>query len=336
MQYLKQSTASQEISLGYFLDSTDGNTEETALTIANTDIKLRKGGTTTLANKNSGGATHISNGVYHATLDATDTNTLGMLEIYVHVAGALAVKNTYMVLPAASYDAIVTNGLNDISPAEVNTECDTALTDYDAPTNTELNARTLASADYFDASTDLVTLAAVTHTGAVIPTVTTTTTATNLTNLPSIPANWLTSAGIAASALDNKGNWNIGKTGYTLTQTFPANFADLSITASTGLVDITQTAADKAWSTSTRVLTANTNLNDISVSDVLTTQMTESYAADGVAPTLAQGIFLTMQNLQDFSFAGTTQTVKKIDGSTTAATYTLDDATNPTSKTRAT
>jgi hypothetical protein len=76
-------------------------------------------------------------------------------------------------------------------------------------------------------------------------------------------------------------------------------------------------------------------LNDISVSDILTTQMIESYAADGVAPTLAQSLFLTMQNLQDFSFSGTTQTVKKIDGATTAATYTLDDAVTPTSKTRA-
>ena len=42
----------------------------------------------------------------------------------------------------------------------------------------------------------------------------------------------------------------------------PANFSDLSITVTTGLVDITQAAADKAWGTTTRVLTANTNLND--------------------------------------------------------------------------
>ena len=42
------------------------------------------------------------------------------------------------------------------------------------------------------------------------------TTATNLTNLPSIPANWLTAAGINAAALNGKGDWNIGKTGYAL------------------------------------------------------------------------------------------------------------------------
>src|SRR5689334_1346513 len=45
---LKQSTASQEIPLGYFVDATDGNTEKTALTIANTDIKLWKMGASSL------------------------------------------------------------------------------------------------------------------------------------------------------------------------------------------------------------------------------------------------------------------------------------------------
>ena len=105
---LKQSTASQEIPLGYFLDSTDGNTEETALSIANTDIKLWKAGATTLANKNSGGATHISNGLYYATLDATDTDTLGPLVIFVHVAGALPIRLECRVLPANVYEALVT------------------------------------------------------------------------------------------------------------------------------------------------------------------------------------------------------------------------------------
>lgn len=105
---LKQSTASQEIPLGYFLDSTDGNTEETALSIANTDIKLWKAGATTLANKNSGGATHISNGLYYATLDATDTDTLGPLVIFVHVAGALPIRLECRVMPANVYESLVT------------------------------------------------------------------------------------------------------------------------------------------------------------------------------------------------------------------------------------
>lgn len=120
MIFLKQSTASQEVPLGYFVDSTDGNTEETALTIANTDIKVWKTGATTLANKNSGGATAISNGIYYAVLDATDTDTLGPLVIFVHVTGALTVRLECCVLAANVYDSLIgaTDKL-DVNTAEI-------------------------------------------------------------------------------------------------------------------------------------------------------------------------------------------------------------------------
>jgi hypothetical protein len=101
---LRQSTASQEIPLGHFVDETDGKTAETGLTIANTDIKLWKNGATTLANKNSGGATHISGGIYYAVLDATDTDTVGPLVIFVHVAGALPVRVQLEVVTADVFD----------------------------------------------------------------------------------------------------------------------------------------------------------------------------------------------------------------------------------------
>ena len=77
-------------------------------------------------------------------------------------------------------------------------------------------------------------------------------------------------------------------------------------------------------------------LNDIAVADILTAQMTESYAPDGTAPTLAQALFQIMQQAGAFSISGTTITVKKLDGASTAMTFTLDDASNPTSRTRAT
>jgi len=105
--WLRQSTASQEIKLGPFVDSTDGNTQETGLTIANTDIKLTKHGATTEANKNSGGATHIANGRYYAVLDATDTNTLGNLEVDCHPTGALPSHRDYMVVPANVFDSVI-------------------------------------------------------------------------------------------------------------------------------------------------------------------------------------------------------------------------------------
>lgn len=107
---LRQSTASQIVTVGPFVDDTDYVTAETGLTIANTDIKLLKGGSTTQANKNSGGATHLANGVYYLTLDATDTNTVGPLEIQVKVAGALLVREVFYVAAGAWRDAMHATG----------------------------------------------------------------------------------------------------------------------------------------------------------------------------------------------------------------------------------
>lgn len=69
---------------------------------------------------------------------------------------------------------------------------------------------------------------------------------------------------------------------------------------------------------------------------LLTTTMTESYATDGSQMTLAQALYMIKQSLHEMSVSSTTMTVKKLDGSTTAMTFTLNDATNPTSITRAT
>jgi len=69
-------------------------------------------------------------------------------------------------------------------------------------------------------------------------------------------------------------------------------------------------------------------------SAVLTTAMTESYNADGAAPTLTQAMFVSMQRLTEFATSGTAITVKKLDGSTTAYGLTMDNATTPTSSTR--
>ena len=69
---LKQSTASQEVPLGVFVDETDGKTAETGLTIANTDIKLWKMGATSLANKYSPGRTNAANVFTVSAIDSLD------------------------------------------------------------------------------------------------------------------------------------------------------------------------------------------------------------------------------------------------------------------------
>jgi hypothetical protein len=112
LRFLRQSTASQEILLGPFVDDTDGKTPETGLTIANTDIKLLVGGATTEADKNSGGGTHVAGGRYSAVLDATDTATVGVLEVSVNATGALPFTKSYFVMEATRYDSLYGSAAN--------------------------------------------------------------------------------------------------------------------------------------------------------------------------------------------------------------------------------
>lgn len=104
-------TNNQDIILGRFVDSINGDDEETGLTINNTDIKLWKQGASSQVSKNSGGASHDAGGMYIATLDETDSDTLGTLEINVHVAGALSVKQKCRVMTLENYNAFVTGKL---------------------------------------------------------------------------------------------------------------------------------------------------------------------------------------------------------------------------------
>jgi len=150
---LRQSTSGQTVRLGPFVSSSDGDTAMTSLTIANTDIRLSKNGGTTHVDKNSGGATHDDEGVYYCTLDDTDTDTAGGLDINVHSSGALAVKVECTVYSQDFYDLMFsstelvsslggTSGSNlDSIPwnsswdAEVESEVQDALAAYQAPTS---------------------------------------------------------------------------------------------------------------------------------------------------------------------------------------------------------
>jgi hypothetical protein len=103
--FLKQSTA-VTVKVGPFVDSVDGNTQETGLTISQADIRLSKNGGAFAQTNNATGATHDANGWYGIPLDATDTNTLGKLELSIHEAGALCVWRTFMVMPANVWDSL--------------------------------------------------------------------------------------------------------------------------------------------------------------------------------------------------------------------------------------
>lgn len=115
--FLRQST-SQTIRFGPFLDETDGKSAETGLTISATDMRLSKDGGN-FAAKNSGGGTHDEDGWYSATLDSTDTNTIGELILQVTESGALPVWMRWYVVEQDIYDKLFASGgtFNDITAA---------------------------------------------------------------------------------------------------------------------------------------------------------------------------------------------------------------------------
>jgi len=109
---------------------------------------------------------------------------------------------------------------NNLTAAQVNAECDTALSDYDGPTDAEMIARTLVAASYFDPTADAVanvTLCATTTTNTDMVTEPPTAAANadavwdevivaahDIANsagaLLDTPADWATATGFATSA----------------------------------------------------------------------------------------------------------------------------------------
>lgn len=112
MIFLKQST-SVTLLIGPFLDDTDGKTAETALTISQADVRLSKNGGNMAQKSETSSLTHDEIGYYTCALNTTDTNTLGILKVMVHEAGALPVWVDCMVLPANVYDSLV-SGSDDL------------------------------------------------------------------------------------------------------------------------------------------------------------------------------------------------------------------------------
>ena len=106
MPFLRQSTT-QVIRFGPCLDKTDGVTEETALTLAQADMRLSKDGGAFAQKSAAGNATHDSDGWYDTTLSTTDTATVGELIFNAHQpANMLPVWVHYWVLEESIYDAL--------------------------------------------------------------------------------------------------------------------------------------------------------------------------------------------------------------------------------------
>lgn len=118
-----------------------------------------------------------------------------------------------------------------------------------------------------------------------------------------------------------------------LTTTFTGNLTG-SVASVTGAVG-GNVSGNVTGSVGSLAVQAKADVNAEVVDVLRTDTLPDSYAADGDQPTIAQAILAIEQYLFERSVSGTTVTVKKPNGSTTAMTFTLNDGTTPTSITRA-
>ncbi len=341
MYPLRQSTASQEIKLGPFLDDDDGITEQTGLTIANTDIKLTKHGSATEASKNSGGGTHVANGRYSAVLDATDTDTLGGLEVDCRPADCLPVHRNFWVLAPAVFDAFFGTGN---LPANVKAISD----DTNAADNLELlledgpgyirkgtaqagaagtitlDASASAVDDFYNGHLIQIMSGTGANQSRII------TDYVGATKVATVGENWATTPGADSVFQISPGGNAIGDVNV------------VSISDDTAAADNMEAAFDgTGFDVGNGFIRVDSVLGDVeggvlgNLVDMETT-LEDSIPADGTACSPRQALYILTQFLLERSMSSTTVTVRKPDGSTTLFTLTVDSAVTPTSITRAT
>jgi hypothetical protein len=161
MQLLKQSTAST-VYVGPVLDSAGAAVTTAALG----DFRLVKNGTA--ATLTGATVTHDANGYYTVALTTTNTDTTGRLTLAVGNTAMSMSTHRFSVLLASVYDALITNATNATGGLPTATGAIAGL------------AGTIATTTNITAATGVV-LSGVTHTGAVIPTVSTVTNGVTVT-----------------------------------------------------------------------------------------------------------------------------------------------------------
>lgn len=294
--------------------ASDGKTVATGKTIAITISK--NGGAFGNPNAGATNATEISSGFYKFTLDTTDTGTLGPLawrgaEGTINDAGDVLTV-AVAVASQSSVDDLPTNA--ELTTA-LGTADDAMLTAIgDLPTNAEL-ATALGTAD------DAV-LAAVAALNNLSAAQVRTELATELARIDVA----VSTRASQTSADDLPTNAELA--------TALATADDAVLAAITALNNLSAAQVRTELTTELGRIDAAVSTR-ATPAQILTTALTEAYAADGASPTLSQLLFLLLAVLTEASVVTTTMTAKKLDGSTPAATFTLDDATNPTSITRA-
>ncbi|KKL62641.1 hypothetical protein LCGC14_2183150, partial [marine sediment metagenome] len=233
---LRQSTA-VDVLIGPFVDSTDGDTEEAALTINRADVLLSKNGQGAVQKTDVTAAASDADGFYNCELDATDTDTVGQLVLYVHVAGALAVRHDFQIVEEEPYDDIfAASAVGYLKPTTAGRDLDVTAAG-EAGIDLDNTSGTIAAAQI---ATDAITAA-------------------------KIAADAIGASELATGAVNEIVDqvWNEAQADHVAGGSMgliASEIADILVD-SNELQGDTHTAAE-VWTSGTRTLSANTNLND--------------------------------------------------------------------------
>ena len=266
--------------------------------------------------------TNLTNAATNGDLTATmKTSVTAAVPSVVSIQSGLATPTN---ITSASGIAVSSIGNNVITALALATD---AVNEIQAGLATPTNITSASGIAVSSIATDAISAASLSAAGV-----------TKIQSGLATPTNITSASGIAVSSIGNSVVTAAALATDAVTEiqsglATPTNITAGTITTVTNLTNA-PTSGDLTATMKTSVTTAVPTAAQ-NFAAVLTTALTESYAADGSAPTLAQAILLIQQSLHEFAISSTTRTVKKLDGSTTAATFTLDSATAPTSTTRA-
>ena len=288
MKGLKQSTVATVI-VGPVLDA-NGAAVTTAVV---GDFRIAKNGT--VATLSGATVTHDANGFYTIALTTGNTDTTGRLVITSGNTSHSMASHHWSVLPASVFDAIYTNATNSSGGFATATGTISAL------------AGAIATTTNITSASGIV-LAAQTHTGATIPTVTSVTNGVTVSDKTgfSLASNGLASVTAWTVAITGNITGNLSgsvgsvtsavtvgtnndKTGYSLSQAFPTNFASLAITA--GGAVTAGTVSDKTGYSLTQAfpsnfaslgINASGHISRVTLVDTTTTN-TDMRGTDGAA-----------------------------------------------------
>ena len=349
--FIKQSTA-YTFRMGPFLDETDGKTAETGLTIEDSHIRVSKAGANFIDKNETTNAAHDEAGFYVVILDTTDTNAVGELQIAIHMSGALPVFKTFQVVEEDIYAALFAASADLITKVDaIDTVVDAVLVDTGTTLDGKINAiDTVVDAILVDTGTTLegkidtidgIVDAILVDTGTTLD--------GKIDTIDGIVDSILVDTG---TTLDGKINTIDGIVDSILVDT--GTTLDGKLDVVDGIVDnilvdtavigsagagLTAVPWNAAWDAEVQSevadgLAAYDPPTKAEMDAMWTTAMTESYASDGATMTPAQALYMILCSVSEFSISGTTITGKQLNGSTTAMTWTLNDATDPTSRTR--